>query len=1143
MRRKFFERLYTEGVPKGTVLVRSDADFWQNDQHKHLESAVRALQPHFNACLMSGGGKGKRGGDANAAALSFLWVDVDCDGGEHSAENLPTLEEAVEALADLSIVPNLLTFTGGGLHAYWILSAPLLLPDEAARDAAGQILRGWQTHLRKRFEQNGWHLDDTANLSRALRVPGALNRKYGSSLLPQVVFDDGGHCDIADFESFRILGQPRFSSRGQAPKGKANRVGAPRVPTLPPHLEFAIRSLCQHRGLRTTERRNDDGMLFIVLLDLCPACRGKERRGGVARETAHITPFRGRLKCKRESCSASGDGYALHEWVTWLDPEDQNRFQELEAANGDRIPEGSRVSGCRILPDDADEVELKDSDDGALYDLLDEAIRSTVSKSRWPRKRTKRVGDPGPRVFVAFTVLAPVGVGKTTALAKWLKRNPASRGPARTPSVAVFVRNHDVLEEVVAQLETDGVPVAIYAGPERACHFPDAVEKYKGWRYFRERICKGCSIKEDGNCAAWPYVPKDTVLVATHSAFWTLQSMWMRDPESGKPFKAPTGRVCVFDESPPSIDPLSLTERDILEPLTHLHDFVEREAVALVCRMLRHLFDLVREDRRRKHAGEHPTHYHGHRLQRLVDQAAVPLANADRLAAARYEARALQELFGDSELWEPLSDADADQLGARLNRRLRKARRRVERLESRCGNADSHDRSTYMALHQLGHAETDKADDDASSQALRAAKVDRQMLTNPDLIQVWGALLPLITPSEEEWVDSVCECGFLEVVADDRKVSVELNKLLPMPTGQITGMVILDATATLTQARLLATNPSVRLDTLALDVNPNSEHIRRRIWLRTSSTNRTNLIRNRGVSERTHAIVRGILRRVAQFAKETFGNRAASFGVITHKPLVDHWRNHQDSLACALPQGLQIELDHVTYFGLGERGTNALKACDGILVMGAPWPNIGKAGAEARALDLDPDTYIRHETQAALIQAVGRLRELRAERDLVLVVAGPVLPDGGEEWEVHYPDKGRPPHPMRDAIYELVWELLSAGLVTAPWLLGHMLEAAASAPQELKEALDGHCGALVADQLTDRFSLIGRFGAIPARDLQRWARDAKKPPSELQRVRTVPRGRSVWRPIEADPKRAEEQAFSFWNALVHPSREQTKSRG
>lgn len=75
--------------------------------------------------------------------------------------------EARVALGSFPLHPTLIVASGGGLHAYWQLKEPLVLPDQA--DTAKTLLRRLALFF----------MGDLASAepARILRVPGTWNRK------------------------------------------------------------------------------------------------------------------------------------------------------------------------------------------------------------------------------------------------------------------------------------------------------------------------------------------------------------------------------------------------------------------------------------------------------------------------------------------------------------------------------------------------------------------------------------------------------------------------------------------------------------------------------------------------------------------------------------------------------------------------------------------------------------------------------------------------------------------------------------------------------------------------------------------------------------------------------------------------------
>lgn len=123
----------------------------------------------------------QRGKAGECIGLGCAWLDVDRadDSQAHKAKNLPRdLDDLVAIIEARPHEPDLIVDSGHGWHVYWILTkfVTLGVPGRTVVDAnrQGQI---WQAPYIKRAADLGWHVDQTGNLDRVLRVPGTLNVK------------------------------------------------------------------------------------------------------------------------------------------------------------------------------------------------------------------------------------------------------------------------------------------------------------------------------------------------------------------------------------------------------------------------------------------------------------------------------------------------------------------------------------------------------------------------------------------------------------------------------------------------------------------------------------------------------------------------------------------------------------------------------------------------------------------------------------------------------------------------------------------------------------------------------------------------------------------------------------------------------
>lgn len=114
---------------------------------------------YFAPCLRS-----QKQGKAEAAALlSAFWVDLDCD--DDSARRAGALAK----LHAFNPLPSAIIDSGGGLHAYWLLSESVML-DEGSRNQAAGILRGL-------FSTLGGDPQYVKSVASVMRLPSSINTK------------------------------------------------------------------------------------------------------------------------------------------------------------------------------------------------------------------------------------------------------------------------------------------------------------------------------------------------------------------------------------------------------------------------------------------------------------------------------------------------------------------------------------------------------------------------------------------------------------------------------------------------------------------------------------------------------------------------------------------------------------------------------------------------------------------------------------------------------------------------------------------------------------------------------------------------------------------------------------------------------
>ncbi len=117
-----------------------------------------------------------KGGADGLRLCGCLWCDVD-GGNEGPREALQLLTNAV--MANRVPAPNVLTRSGGGLHAYWLLDPPAPCKTAEEQDRVRRVLR--RVVLAVGGDNERAHADRaSAEPARVLRLPGTFNHKTGS---------------------------------------------------------------------------------------------------------------------------------------------------------------------------------------------------------------------------------------------------------------------------------------------------------------------------------------------------------------------------------------------------------------------------------------------------------------------------------------------------------------------------------------------------------------------------------------------------------------------------------------------------------------------------------------------------------------------------------------------------------------------------------------------------------------------------------------------------------------------------------------------------------------------------------------------------------------------------------------------------
>ena len=136
---------------------------------------------------------------SNVASMGCLWADIDVGTAGHQKETLPhSIGDVMSVLADYP-KPSLIVSTGHGIHAYWLFRERLATLRSVDNAAAAELSERWQRWLLRGMQAHGWTMDMTWDLARILRVPGTLNHKDKTNVVPvSLVANEGKQYDWLD---------------------------------------------------------------------------------------------------------------------------------------------------------------------------------------------------------------------------------------------------------------------------------------------------------------------------------------------------------------------------------------------------------------------------------------------------------------------------------------------------------------------------------------------------------------------------------------------------------------------------------------------------------------------------------------------------------------------------------------------------------------------------------------------------------------------------------------------------------------------------------------------------------------------------------------------------------------------------------
>jgi hypothetical protein len=127
--------------------------------------------------------KNGRGTENNVSAVPALCIDIDIDTPLRKNHALPkTFGDAMGILQQVEISPNLVTWTGGGIQAYWLLTSPFIISNQSDYRIIKDTSLSLHNKVASICSEHHWHLDNIAALNHLVRIPGTFNLKYHNGI-------------------------------------------------------------------------------------------------------------------------------------------------------------------------------------------------------------------------------------------------------------------------------------------------------------------------------------------------------------------------------------------------------------------------------------------------------------------------------------------------------------------------------------------------------------------------------------------------------------------------------------------------------------------------------------------------------------------------------------------------------------------------------------------------------------------------------------------------------------------------------------------------------------------------------------------------------------------------------------------------
>lgn len=262
----------------------------------------------------------QRGKAEDCVALPGLFLDIDIDTGHgtHAAKNLPKSDVDASEIVSVLPEPTIIIDSGHGWHCWWLFDQLLPIGDNT-RDTLSAQSEAFQRKAIDHAKSKGWHVDNTSNLDRVLRLPGTINTKDGLNRAVTCLIADGPRYASAE----ALLVAAGIHSVAHASVSSAARASGASAEMPQPRPERAAEQTIEEVKRRLEKIQSEEKRELLAKVfageSFAPAGSRDQTLQRIASSIAYVAPDRDPSELAREIL---GDSLATFE------PEDAGKYTQ-----------------------------------------------------------------------------------------------------------------------------------------------------------------------------------------------------------------------------------------------------------------------------------------------------------------------------------------------------------------------------------------------------------------------------------------------------------------------------------------------------------------------------------------------------------------------------------------------------------------------------------------------------------------------------------------------------------------------------------------------------------------------------------------------------------------------------------------------